>query len=220
VMFHYSPRDNIEALLSEEWDKARCETDAEFDEFYRESLLMTEEGAKWHSEKRGQRYRRAFHAGAIAKQLGFDSFAEVGAGIGTDGIALTSMGFRNAYLAEINRYSLKMMERCADVAIADIRIVDLTQYTKEMAQEVFGPVDWLFSSDVFEHIRDLECWLDPWVQSFKCLIVYAPFGTSDKNHAHTAYSRVQFNNFMDRQGFDKVRVLGLAIPPMVYTRRQ
>ena len=143
----------------------------------------------------------------------------MGAGIGTDAIALAKMGFKNAYVAEINRYSLRMIERCADVASVGVQIVDLSMYTKEMAQEVYDPVDWLFSSDVFEHIRDLECWLDPWIQGFKCVIVYAPFGTSDKNHAHTSYSRKAFNTFMDRQGFDKVRVHGLAIPPMVYVRR-
>lgn len=219
VMFGYCPRDDIEDRLSKEWDEAKCKTDSEFDDFYRDSLLMTEEGAKWHSEKRGQRYRRAFHAGTIAKQLGFNSFAEVGAGIGTDGIALAKMGFDNAYLAEINRYSLRMIERCADVAGVSIRKVDLSMYTKEQAQEVYGPVDWLFSSDVFEHIRDLECWLDPWIRGFKCVIVYAPFGTSEKNHAHTSYSKVQFNKFMDRQGFDKAKIRGLAIPPMVYLRR-
>ena len=219
LMFGYEPRADIERLLSEEWDVARCETDAEFNEFYRESLLMTEEGAKWHAEKRGQRMRRAIHAGTIARQLGFDSFAEVGAGIGTDAITLAKMGFQNAYVAEINRYSLKMMARCADVASANLTIVDLSRYTKEMAHDVYGPVDWLFSSDVFEHIRDLEGWLDPWIRGFKCVIVYAPFGTSDKNHAHTSYSKIQFNKFMDRQGFDKVRVHGFGIPPMVYTRK-
>lgn len=219
ILFGYSPRENIEELLSAAWDKADCKTAEEFDEFYRTSLLMTEEGAVWHAEKRGQRMRRVIHAGTIALQLGFKSFGEVGAGIGTDGVALAKLGFENKYLAEINEHSLRMIDRLADVAGVRVNPVDLAKYSKEDCNDFFGTPDWLYSSDVFEHIHDLEYWLSGWVDRFKCVIVYAPFGTSDKNHAHTDYSKAEFNEFMDQQGFDKVKIHGLGIPPMVYLRR-
>ncbi len=219
LIFGYAPREAIEELLSAEWDAANCKTDEEFDAFYRDSLLMTEEGAKWHSEKRGQRLRRVIHAGTIAKLLRLDTFAEVGAGIGTDGVSLAKLGFKNAYLAEINKNSLAMIDRVADVAGVTVNAVDLSKYTKEQCNDYYPGADWLYSSDVFEHIRDLECWLDGWIDNFKGVIVYAPFGASDTNHAHTSYSKAQFNAFMDKQGFDKVKVRGLGIPPMVYLRR-
>lgn len=220
MMFGHVPREGIESLLSTAWDRAECKTEMDFNRFYRNSLLMTEEGAKWHTENHGQRLRRVIHAGTIARQLGFNSFAEVGAGIGTDGVALAKLGFENKYLAEINQYSLKLMQRTADVAGVKITTFDLWQWSKEKAQEYHPGADWLFSSDVFEHIRDLESWLDGFVDQFKCVIVYAPFGISDKNHAHTSYTKLQFNQFMDAQGFEKVKVRGLGIPPMVYLRRE
>lgn len=220
VLFGHAPREDAEELLSKAWKEADARTTAEADEFYRHELLMTEEGALWHSEKRGQRMRRAIHAGTIAAQLGFNSFAEVGAGIGTDGIALAKLGFENKYLAEINRHSLMMIDRVADVAGAKVNSVDLSKYSKEQCQDYYPGAHWLYSSDVFEHILDLEGWLDNWIDRFRCVIVYAPFGTSEKNAAHTDYSKAQFNAFMDAQGFEKVKVLGLGIPPMVYLQRK
>ena len=220
ALFGQVPRHDIEQRLSDAWDRHNCESAEDYDRFYCHNQLVTEEVAVWHQERRGQRVRRVIHSGNIANQLGMKSFCEVGAGIGTDGIALTKLGFECKYLAEINRHSLKMIERLANFALSEpITIVDLGKTVKEHAQRHFGPVDWLYSSDVFEHIFDLERWLDPWIRSFKLVTVYAPFGKSDKNHAHTDYSKVQFNRFMDAQGFDKLRIRGLGIPPMVYRRR-
>ena len=220
ALFGYLPRQDIEALLSEAWDEAGCDTQEDFDKFYRHNLLVTEEVALWHQLRNGERLRRVINAGTIAKQLNLNSFAEVGAGIGTDGVALARLGFKCKYLAEINSHSLSMIYRLANFALPKpLTVVELGMTTKELAHPRFAPVDWLYSSDVFEHIRNLEDWLDTWIQCFRAVIVYAPFGKSDKNHAHTDYTKDQFNHFMDSQGFEKIRVQGLAIPPMVYRRR-
>jgi len=220
ALFGYAPRDNVEQLLSEAWDQFGAEHGDEYNDFYRDEILVAEEVALWHQEKHGQRLRRVIHAGTIAKEMGLNSFCEVGAGIGTDGVALTKLGFDCRYLAEINQYSLKMILRLSHFALpSPPMICDLSKTTKEHCQRHFGPVDWLYSSDVFEHIHSLECWLRDWVQEFKAVIVYAPFGTSEKNHAHTSYSKKQFNDFMQTQGFDKIKVRGLGIPPMVYRSR-
>jgi hypothetical protein len=220
ALFGYLPRQDIETLLSEAWDKAGCETQDDFDKFYRHNLLVTEEVALWHQLRNGERLRRVIHAGTIAKQMNLNSFAEVGAGIGTDGVALARLGFKCKYLAEINSHSLSMIFRLANFALPKPpTVVDLGMTTKELAHPHFAPVDWLYSSDVFEHIRNLEDWLDPWIRHFKAVILYAPFGKSEKNHAHTGYTKKQFNCFMDAQGFEKIKVRGLGIPPMVYRRR-
>jgi hypothetical protein len=219
LLFGYRPRRVSELLLSAEWDREAPKTEGEYNNFYRESLLVTEEVAVWHQERNGQRLRRVIHAGTIAKQLGLNRFCEVGAGIGTDGVALARLGFDCAYLAEINKNSLQMIEKMRDLAMVELMIVDLSKTTKELSHRHFGPVDWLYSSDLFEHIHDLEQWLDGWIHNFRVVIVYAPFGKSDKNHAHTAYTKREFNAFMSRQGFEKVKVRGLGIPPMVYLRR-
>lgn len=218
VIFGYEPRDDVELLLSEAWDAAACKTTEESDTFYHECLLVTEEVAKWHEEKNGQRVRRVIHAGTIAKQLGLKSFCEVGCGIGTDGIALMRLGFDCTFLAEVNRHSLLMAKRCAELGCVAPRFVDLMSYTKENATRVYGHADWLYSSDVFEHIFDLEGWLDGWIQGFKAVIVYAPFGKSERNHTHTEYGKDEFNSFMATQGFDKIKIRGLGVPPMVYSR--
>lgn len=220
ALFGVVPRHNVEQLLSDAWDAADCESAEDYDRFYCHNRLVAEEVAVWHQKQGGQRVRRVIHSGNIARQLGMKSFCEVGAGIGTDGIALAKLGFQCKYLAEINRHSLEMIRRLANFALSEpITIVDLAKTTKELSHPHFAPVDWLYSSDVFEHILDLEDWLDPWIRSFKLVTVYAPFGKSEKNHAHTDYSKAQFNKFMDLQGFDKLRIRGLAIPPMVYRRR-
>jgi len=220
ILFGYSPRPDAEAQLSAEWDIFAPKTDDEYRIFYRDSLLVAEEVAAWHQERNGQRLRRVIHAGTIARQLGMNRFCEVGAGIGTDGVALAKLGFDCAFLAEINRSSLRMIEKMASLAmVQNVRVVDLFKQSKEVAIRWMRPVDWLYSSDVFEHIRDLESWLDRWIQNFRLVIVYAPFGKSEKNHAHTEYSRAEFNRFMLSQGFEKARVRGLGIPPMVYLLR-
>jgi len=218
LLFGYRPRRVSELLLSAEWDQVGPKTEAEYTRFYRDSMLVTEEVAAWHQERNGQRLRRVIHAGTIAKQLGMNRFCEVGAGIGTDGVALARLGFDCAYLAEINKHSLHMIAKMRDLAMVKLTIVDLSATTKELSHRHFAPVDWLYSSDVFEHIRDLEYWLDGWVQNFRLVIVYAPFGKSEKNHAHTVYTKREFNKFMAAQGFEKVKVRGLGIPPMVYRR--
>lgn len=219
ILFDYRPRDNAEALLNAEWDRASPKTEAEFSAFYRDSLFVAEELAVWHEKRNGERLRRVIHAGTIAKQLGMNRFCEVGAGIGTDGVALARLGFECAFLGEVNTNSLLMIEKMAALAmLTKFSIVDLNSMDKDYAVNYFQPIDWLYSSDVFEHIRDLEGWLDGWIYNFRLVIVYAPFGKSEKNHAHTAYTKQQFNRFMVAQGFEKVRVYGLGIPPMVYRR--
>jgi len=218
-LFAYSPRENIEQILSAAWDATDPRTEAQYNDFYRDSMLVTEECVQWHQEKNGQRLRRVIHAATLAKELGVNSFCEVGAGIGTDGVALASLGFECKYLAEINHHSRRMITRMANFALHDpVTIVDLSATTKELAHRHFGPVDWLYSSDVFEHIYDLEDWLDPWIKSFKVVIVYAPFASNEVQHQHTDYKRSQFNNFMSKRGFTKLTVHGLGIPPMVYRR--
>lgn len=219
ALFGYAPRENIEELLSAEWDRVAPKRSETFDAFYRDCLLVTEEVALWHQEKHGQRLRRVIHAGTIAKQLSCKTFCEVGAGIGTDGIALVKLGFECRYLAEINQHSCKMILRLAHFSLpSPVTICDLGHTTKEFCQRHFGSADWLYSSDVFEHIYDLEKWLGDWITNFKVVTVYAPFGKSDKNHAHTDYTKKQFNAFMAKKGFEKLRVRGLGIPPMVYRR--
>lgn len=219
--FGYSPRDDIEIRLSKQFDRDNPSTPEQYHAFYRDCKLVTEEVALWHEAHNGQRLRRVLHAGSIAMQLGLNSFVEVGAGIGTDGIALAKLGFHCKYLAEINQHSLKLMLRLCHFALpTPLTIVDLSKTTKEFAHRHFGPADWLYSSDVFEHIDGLECWLTDWIEQFKAVIVYAPFGKSEKNHSHTDYSKKQFNSFMDKAGFDKIRIRGLGIPPMVYRRRK
>lgn len=219
MLFGRPPRPDAEKLLSDEWDREKPKTEFAFDHFYRNRLVVAEEVAEWHQQRNGQRLRRVIHAGTIAKQLGMDRFCEVGAGIGTDGVALAKLGFDCAFLGEINRHSLVMIRRIAALAmIPDLRIADLFTHTKESATKACAPIDWLYSSDVFEHIHDLEKWLDGWIATFRLVIVYAPFGKSKKNHAHTDYTKRQFNSFMAGQGFEKVKVSGLAIPPMVYWR--
>lgn len=219
ILFDCRPRGNAEALLNAEWDRATPKTEAEFSAFYRDSLFVAEELAVWHEKRNGERLRRVIHAGTIAKQLGMKRFCEVGAGIGTDGVALAKLGFDCAFLGEVNTKSLLMIEKMAALAMVKVTICDLSKTTKELCYGHFGPVDWLYSSDVFEHIRDLERWLTDWIQKFRLVIVYAPFGKSEKNHAHTAYTKNQFNRFMVEQRFEKVRVSGLGIPPMVYRRQ-
>lgn len=217
ALFGYSPRANAEQLLSQQWNEKAPDSACAIWRFYRNSRLVPEEVAYWHQEHNGQRLRRVIHAGTIAKQLGLDSFCEVGAGIGTDGVALVRLGFECKYLAELNKDCLRMIDRLANFALCDdLTIVDLGQTVKEVAHHQFGPVDWLYSSDVFEHIHGLERWLDPWIQNFKAVIMYAPFGKSEKNASHTSYSKAQFNRFMVEQGFKKIKVRGLGIPPMVY----
>jgi len=148
------------------------------------------------------------------------SFCEVGAGIGTDGVALARLGFDCAFLAEINQPCLAMIEKMAALAmLPKLVVLDLAKVKNRDVSTCFGKLDWLYSSDVFEHILDLESWLDSWIRKFRLVIVYAPFGKSEKNHAHTAYTKQQFNRFMAAQGFEKMKVLGLGIPPMVYRRR-
>jgi hypothetical protein len=218
ILFGYQPRKVSELLLSDEWDVCKPKSEDDYDLFYTDSLLVTEEVAAWHQERNGQRLRRVIHAGTIALQLGANRFCEVGAGIGTDGVALARLGFDCAYLAEINQNSLLMMEKMRDLAMVELTIVNLSYTTKELSHRHFGPVDWLYSSDVFEHIHDLEQWLDGWIENFRVVIVYAPFGKSEKNHAHTKYTKPEFNKFMTGQGFEKVKVRGLGIPPMVYRR--
>lgn len=218
-LFGYLPRENIEQLLSAAWDDAAPKTEAEYNAFYTQSILVTEEGTQWHQEKDGQRLRRVIHSATIAKELGVKTFCEVGAGIGTDGISLASLGFECKYLAEINRHSLRMITRMANFALHEsIMTCDLSATTKELCQNHFGPVDWLYSSDVFEHIHDLEDWLNPWIKSFKVVTVYAPFASNEVQHQHTDYKRAQFNAFMREMGFTKLTVRGLGIPPMVYRR--
>ncbi len=218
ILFGYRPRPEAEQLLNAEWDVCSPKTEDDYNLFYRDSLLVTEEVAAWHQERNGQRLRRVIHAGTIAKQLGMNTFCEVGSGIGTDGVALARLGFACAYLAEINKNSLQMIEKMRALAMVRLTIVNLSKTTKELAHGHFGPVDWLYSSDVFEHIHDLESWLDGWIRNFRLVIVYAPFGKSDKNSAHTCYTKLEFNRFMAAQGFEKVKVRGLGIPPMVYSR--
>ena len=58
ALFGYLPRQDIETLLSEAWDKAGCETQDDFDKFYRHNLLVTEEVALWHQLRNGQRLRQ------------------------------------------------------------------------------------------------------------------------------------------------------------------
>ena len=208
--------DDAEALLTRLWDEANPRTRAEFEAFYRRSPIVPQELFQWHEKGGGRRASRAMHAGSIARFLGVRTFCEYGGGVGSDSVALTKHGLKPIWVCDANELNIKIIRRMFEVH-------------GERAPAVFNPLDedmqgapkpdLLYSSDVFEHIHDLESFLAPWVKGFKVVIVYAPFGSNSVQHQHTRYPARSFHRFMAAMGYQKI-VFNLAIPPFVYLGRE
>jgi hypothetical protein len=145
-----------------------------------------------------------------------ETFAEYGHGIGSDGVALAMQGLRPVWLCDANRKNRaivrEMFKRLTEFS-PDI----FSPFGENMAERV--KPDLLYSSDVFEHIFDLEGFLEPWIGGFRVVIVYAPFGSNDVQHQHTSYPAARFHRFMESMGYQKI-VFNLAVPPFVYIGEQ
>lgn len=203
---------DAEAALTERWDAEKPRSRAEFEEFYRDSLLVPQELVQWHSRNGFRRSTRAMVSGSIARALGCDTFAEYGCGVGSDAVALTKQGLTPRWLCDINRHNRSITKRMFsrftgfNPPVFDVLGSDMREQKK---------TDLLYSSDVFEHIHDLEGFLTPWVEGFKVVIIYAPFGSNSVQHQHTSYPARRFHRFMAGRGYQKI-VFNLAIPPFVY----
>ena len=205
---------DAEKKLTQRWDNAAPKEKEDFERFYLDNDLMPQELINWYQRSNYQRINRAIYAGGIAKSLGFRTFCEFGCGPGADLTALACQGFTPLWACDINRQGLKIASEILKKFVN--KPIKLFNNLFEKVEDQV-PADFLYSSDTFEHIFDLESTLKPWIKNFKLVIVYAPFGSNKEQHQHTSYPADRFHSFMKNNGFVRI-VYNLGVPPFTYLR--
>ena len=213
-LYGYYPRIDVEEVLSKKWLERKPKTDDDFIQFYKDNILVAEELALWHNRRNGFRRTRAINAYKIAKDRGCKTFFEIGCGIGTDAIALTMMGLKPVFLADISKHCVEFTKKQFKHYFPDMDVP--IYHVDEMKLQ---DADMFFSSDVIEHLKEPEKFMDSIIDKFKLGIIYAPFGKNNIQPQHTSYPARKFHKYMEKKNFDKV-VYNLGVPPFVYVRNE
>lgn len=206
--------EDAERKLTKLWDQKKPQGKVGYEEFYYDNDLMPQELINWYQRSNYQRINRAIYAGGIARGLGLRTFAEFGCGPGADLAALSFQKFVPVWACDINTQGLSIARELSKKYIkGKVKIFNsIDERVEDQAA-----ADFLYSSDVFEHIYNLEEMLTPWIHKFRAVIVYAPFGSNKEQHQHTSYSAERFHSFMEKIGFNRV-VYNLGVPPYVYLK--
>ena len=207
--------ENAEIDITARWERDNPnKSKEEYEKFYESERDVAEELIHWHKRRGYFRANRPMTAASIAKDYGCKTFCEFGTGIGCDGVSIAYQGFTPIWGVDINKYCLEITE----ALYKKYGFSPIIKDSREMDFENMEPVDMLYSSDVLEHLIDVEGTLDKWINKFRVVIVYAPFGINDVQKQHTDYPAKSLHKFMDRKGYEKV-VYKLGIPPFVYVRK-
>jgi len=196
------------SAASDEWRSKNPQGPQAFEDYYRNSELYQFEIASWNSSKRKVRVYQKVQT--VLDRFQAQHIIDFGAGIGSDTIALHNQGFKVSYYEISHAMQAFFKWRCQQ---RNIQIPIL----KELQ-----PTQCFLFLDVIEHLHDPFKQLDQFMNMGQMMVFTQSFKEHDPARGgmpyHTDYSVGQIHRHIIKNRWQKLKVTGMAFPPLVYRK--
>jgi len=201
--------------FAERWRKCDPRNESEYVQAYTD-LDYSDELAFCHIKKKHPKINQTKKIIKILKSLPkVRSVADLGCGIGTDGLVFSSLGYKT-FCIEPNKELCGFIKfRAKKLGIGNITIINGTE--KDLPE-----IDVAIFLEVIEHFFDPFSSLARIVsKNPRYLIFTESFGHHDEEAGgfpqHTDYSKSKVLKFLSELHYRKIRIKGMWFPPQLWT---